>query len=352
MNLFDLIQTLSSHDKRISHLERLDVNPPLASVVKMSGTPSANALAYWTGAGTVAAAGSVTYNGGTMTLSGPLVIGGGSQNYSFFGDGNNFTVQAQGSGNASVWGLYAKDGDGSDVVQLEFYAVGTPGNITNRERVIVGWDATNSWFRMVSNANGTGTTRPIHLFVGTNTQLYLDTNGRVYVGLTSANANTLGIKAGSSSNDAAVGGVLYVTTTQTGNVGTGEDVLASYSVPANTLAVNNQSLWFEAAGTMANNGHTVTLRVRFGTTGTNLITSYVTAVIGEKWVVRGRVVRTGAATQKGYSTYAGAGSQVDLSTALNQTLSGAVTLEVTGEGTSNNDVVLESFTVGWSDNNT
>lgn len=164
----------------------------------------------------------------------------------------------------------------------------------------------------------------------------------------------LSVKAGSSTDYARVGGTLYVTTTQTGNITTGEDDLASYSIPANTLAVNGDSIWFEACGTTANNANVKTLRARFGTTGTNvLISRALTISVLGRWMMRGRVVRTGAATQKSYVSMAGSSDNIgDVGTALDQTLSGAVTLKVTGDATSTNDIVLESFTVGWDANNT
>lgn len=160
------------------------------------------------------------------------------------------------------------------------------------------------------------------------------------------------VTPGTSSNDAKVGGVLYVTTTQTGNVGTGEDTLASYSVPANTLAVNGQSLWFEAWGSFAANGNNKTVKARFGSSGTNLMfDTGAVAVNGQDWFLRGRIIRTGAATQKSGVQFTRAVVNVDSVTALDQTLSGAVTLAISGEATSNNDIVIESFVVGYDDAN-
>lgn len=206
------------------------------------------------------------------------------------------------------------------------------------------------------------------LYTGLNSPIYLGTDdlvrlailgaGNVFVGLRTGSANILGMRAGDSTvtNDAAVGGLLYATITQTGNVGTGEDDLASYSVPANTLAVNNQSLYFEAFGTYANNANAKTLRVRFGTSGTTLAgdASLSTGAAGS-WVVRGRIIRAGASSQKAIAEIHNSNTspgQVDIATLLNQTLSGAVSLRITGEATSNNDIVLESFRVYWEDANT
>lgn len=181
-------------------------------------------------------------------------------------------------------------------------------------------------------------------------------------GLTSAGASVLGVKAGASSNDAAVGGVLYETTTQGFNTLTGEDDLASYLVPADTLHVNGQSLWFEAFGTFANNGNNKRIRVQFTAgSGTTLVFDLGSSgsFTGQSWYLRGRIIRTGAATQKaaaGMTTGpsgGGTGNAANfVTTALNQTLSGAITLKVTGEATATSDILLESFIVGYDDANT
>lgn len=146
------------------------------------------------------------------------------------------------------------------------------------------------------------------------------------------------------------GGTLHVNMTQAGNVGTGEDTLASYTVPAGQLAANGDTLWFEAFGTMAANANSKTVRVRFGSSGTNLIYEQTNTGWGEHWSVRGRIYRTGASAQK---------ASVDLisdnddrvttqtTTGLNQDVTATVTLVVTAEAVADNDVVLEGLIVGW-----
>lgn len=168
------------------------------------------------------------------------------------------------------------------------------------------------------------------------------------------------VRPGTASDTARVGGVLYVSTTQAGNVGTGEDPLASYAIPANTLAVNGQSIWFEASGKCASNANAKTTRARFGTSGTNLLieVAHITTGGVVHWVMKGRVIRTGAATQKGYCVQTqfvegltGHGGETTLNLALDQTLSGSVTLQITGEATSNDDITIETFIVGWDGEN-
>lgn len=174
------------------------------------------------------------------------------------------------------------------------------------------------------------------------------------------NTGSVVVPAGTSSGtEAAVGGDLFSGFSSTGNVGTGEDNIATYSVPANALATNGDSVWFEASGTYANNANAKTIRARFGTSGTTLVISLGTDLSSAGvWVIRGRIIRTGAATQRAYGTATqgpsgGKGSVYqDVVTNLDQTLSGAVTLRITGEATSNNDIVCTTLTVGWGSNNT
>lgn len=60
----DLIDRYNDLDRRLGRLERLDVNPPASFGAVYSGTPVANAIAYWAGAGTVAGTRPVYVNSG------------------------------------------------------------------------------------------------------------------------------------------------------------------------------------------------------------------------------------------------------------------------------------------------
>lgn len=203
-----------------------------------------------------------------------------------------------------------------------------------------------------------GTAHAFDLILGTNAaeRARILSTGEVFIGVSSGGASRLGIKPGSSANDAAVGGVLYVTTTVTGNVGTGEDNLATYSVPANTLATNNQSLWFEGHGTLAGNANAKTIKVYFGTA---VVTLSMPAIAGitYDWTIRGRGYRTGSSATKWkieFFAQASSGTFVGgirFGTTA-EALSSARTFKLTGEATSNNDIVQESLILGWDDANT
>jgi hypothetical protein len=131
-------------------------------------------------------------------------------------------------------------------------------------------------------------------------------------------------------------------------VGAGEDDLMTYSIPASTLNVNNQSIWYEASGTSDSGMH---IKPYWGSTA---LIDHIISGNGE-WHIRAVIFRTGAATQKCYvtvteggSTYAGAFNYVTSA----QTLSSAVTVKVTGTGVSNNDIVQETFKVGFDEQTT
>jgi hypothetical protein len=130
-------------------------------------------------------------------------------------------------------------------------------------------------------------------------------------------------------------------TTTVGNVTTGEDQLFSYTVPASTLSADGNSLHVRFAGTVASNGNTKTLKAKFGATtfATGIVTG---SAITTSWTFDCYIIRTGATTQKcncmlntpdaeGISYYATAG----------ETLSGTVSLVLTGEGTATNDIVKQ-----------
>jgi len=146
------------------------------------------------------------------------------------------------------------------------------------------------------------------------------------------------------------GATLNVNTTTTGNVGTGEDTLASYTVTANQLSANGDSLWFEAFGSMASNANSKTVRARFGSSGTNLMYAQTSTSWGTHWSLRGRIYRTGAATQKSSVNLISDNDDnvtTQTTTTLDQDLTATVALSVTAEAVADNDVVIEGLIVGW-----
>lgn len=120
---------------------------------------------------------SATDIGGTLTLS------KGSQDYLFADNGDGLAIQSQTSGTQSILGLYAKDGDATDRVNLILYGKGTPSDITNREGMNLRYDIISTAYEIFTEADGSGTLRPLVLYTeGNANQLYLATGGQNIMG--------------------------------------------------------------------------------------------------------------------------------------------------------------------------
>lgn len=143
---------------------------------------------------------------------------------------------------------------------------------------------------------------------------------------------------------------LFVNTTQTGNGAGVETDLFSVSIAGATLAADGDTIDFFGAGTFgAVASIDKRLRVKFG--GTTIFDSGALAVTSLQWRLEGQIIRTGAATQKVVCQILTSGTTTLFSpvsfTSPTETLSGAVTLKVTGAGTNASDVVGELFAGLW-----
>ena len=136
-------------------------------------------------------------------------------------------------------------------------------------------------------------------------------------------------------------GKANVNTTKVGNVGTGEDDLITYSLPANSLSADGKGVKIKAWGTTAANGNTKTIKLHFGSTVVRQIGA--SAINDKDWKIDAIVIRTGASTQDAL------GTEIVDSIALNthsepgEDTTTATTIKVTGEATSNNDIVCEGM---------
>ena len=101
-----------------------------------------------------------------MRINGIIHNGPSSQDYKQ--DVVSGVMRTQGSDSSAnyVEQFFTQDGDGTDSILKEIYALGTPGATSNRERMVYGWDSANSEFVIKSNANGSGTDRPIRIQTG------------------------------------------------------------------------------------------------------------------------------------------------------------------------------------------
>ncbi len=154
--------------------------------------------------------------------------------------------------------------------------------------------------------------------------------------------NSLFNVTGTFSKYAAVGGKVYDNVTTTGNVGTGEDTLVSYSLPASLLGLDNQSITIKAAGTFANNSNNKRVRLNYG--GQVVFdTGILSVTTGTDWSLEVTIKRTsGTTAQKNIGVFTsnavGATQVVDY-TATTINVAAAQTLTITGEATADNDIV-------------
>lgn len=317
--------------------------------------------------GSVAITGQLTNAAGTVVSSLPLL--NLSQTWdgagvSFLADLIDITNTASAAGSRllerRVGGVskFAVDKDGYPLIQTErmFSHVDAntlamwPGNAYGSGcyfRPNLGSGAMSLW---LSNgiAFGTNTPASVDAGIGRNSAGVIEANNGTLGTLRDFKGRALIAQAGTSTSYVKAGGTLAVDTTQTGNVTTGVDTLQTYSVPANTLAANGDAIPFLYTGSFANNANTKRLILTYG--ATTLLDTGALAFPFTSWRLEGHVVRTGAATQKFYGKLSAGEGQaaIHLSGTAAETLSGAVTLLLTGEATDTNDVVKEFFKLDFA----
>lgn len=132
------------------------------------------------------------------------------------------------------------------------------------------------------------------------------------------------------------------------NVGTGLTDLWSVSVPGGTLATLNDELRWEAHGNFASDLNTKFIVVVWG--GSTLLNQSTSGTGNTKWLARGRIIRTGATTQKTFAKLVIQAPSVNYSVLIStaaETLSGAVNFKVQGSSASGSNEV--SFVAGYVD---
>lgn len=112
---------------------------------------------------------------------------GSTQDYIFEDRLDALAIQCQTSADNSTIELYTADGDGTDNAQIHLYAMGTPGDVNNRERLLLQQMPATSdiW----TEEAGTGVTTDLRLYTeGSTGQLTLENGGDVIMSTTYQNA--------------------------------------------------------------------------------------------------------------------------------------------------------------------
>lgn len=156
-------------------------------------------------------------------------------------------------------------------------------------------------------------------------------------------SNTLNIPVGTGTATAKVGGTLYITTTPATTTGTTEQSLATYTMPANTMATNGRGVRITASFTHAANTNGTIAYVRFGG---QQVAIRANSTSGATTRITAEVIRTGAATQWSTALATGATTGQALSGALTVDLSQTVNITATATtGTAAGDLTLDFFMV-------
>jgi hypothetical protein len=163
---------------------------------------------------------------------------------------------------------------------------------------------------------------------------------------------------GTSTASARASGVITdsVSTTTVGNVGAGEDTLQTYSLLADVLSANGKMIRITAMGDILSSANTKRLRIKFG--GTTIFDSGAAYndSTNRTWIAELLVIRTGATAQLAYGKVTFYDDSTDQITAASdvksaepstpaETLSGAVTILVTGEATNNDEITKRFFAI-------
>lgn len=124
-----------------------------------------------------------------------------------------------------------------------------------------------------------------------------------------------------------------------GNVTTGEDVLFSDTLAANTLSTNGNLVSGRFSGIVANNSNGKDIRLSFG--GIDIVTRHTTTpTIGQGWVLDWQCIRVDAGNQKCNGTFTGSdGIATAYYVATTADLTADVIIQLTGEATATNDIV-------------
>ena len=123
-----------------------------------------------------------------------------------------------------------------------------------------------------------------------------------------------------------------------------EETLWTYSLPANTLDENDDSLEILVAGTFAADADTKTIDLTFGSTDIGAVTT----TIQTAFRINATLVRTGVGSQKAISETGRPDLGITYATSTEDE-TGAITIALTGDGTNASDIVYEMARVCVSD---
>ena len=144
-----------------------------------------------------------------------------------------------------------------------------------------------------------------------------------------------------------VSGRVYSNATSTGNVGTAETTLGSYSILANSMpADSGKAIRVIAWGKTAANANNKTIYIKFG--ATTVSTLAVAGTNDKDWLLEATIIQgaTGAQTAIGRLYLEGAGNQVTLVSTPAETETGAILVKCSAiSATAGDDILMKGMIV-------
>lgn len=132
-----------------------------------------------------------------------------------------------------------------------------------------------------------------------------------------------------------VNDVLTVNTTSTVSTQTAKETLATYSLPAATLATNAEAIEIMAWGTAKATANNKTQTIDFG--GTTVASTGAVANNGGVWQLRATIFRTSATAQAAVGSALSATTPALSNSTPAETLSGAITINITSTNVTDTD---------------
>lgn len=153
------------------------------------------------------------------------------------------------------------------------------------------------------------------------------------------------VNAGGGSETLIPEGLINYDSTQADNSGAGETDLISFSLPANSLSANGKGVRIKVTGRTAANSNTKTIRLYFGAS-VMISNDVTTAPSNKSWEFEALVFRDSSSTQE-YVAHGTVGSvlQTTSMSGLSATMTNAITIKVTGQGSASSDITAYFLTV-------
>lgn len=153
------------------------------------------------------------------------------------------------------------------------------------------------------------------------------------------------VNAGGGSETLIPEGMINNDSTQADNSGSAETDLIAFSLPASSLSANGKGVRIKVCGTTAANTNTKTIRLYFGSS-VIISNDITTAPSNKAWLFEADVFRDSSTTQEFHAKgLVGTVPQTMAMSSLSATMSSAITIKVTGQGSASSDITAKFLTV-------